>query len=443
MTDADALRRDARAIWDAAVVAVRPEPLLARAVADRLADAATARRILVVGGGKAGGPMAASLEAALGDALAKAEGVVNVPAGPQPATRRIRLHPGRPAGSNQPTAAGVAGVEDMLALVAGAGPDDLVVCLLSGGGSALLPAPTDGIRLDDKQTVTRLLHECGATIDEMNVVRKHLSRVKGGGLAAASRAGRLVSLILSDVVGDPLDAIASGPTAADPTTFADALAVLRRYELLGRVPPAVRKRLERGDGETLKALPANVTNVVVGNNALALRAAAAEARARGYEVLSLGSHIEGKTAAVAGVVAGIAREPRPQPTCVLFGGETTVTLPENHGVGGRNTEFVLAAGLRLAASLPNGWAVLAGGTDGEDGPTDAAGALADANTFARAQALGFDAADFLRRHDSYTFFAATGDLIRTGLTGTNVMDVGVVLVSAAARFETRRGEAAS
>jgi hydroxypyruvate reductase/glycerate 2-kinase len=438
MSDAARLRRDARAIWDAAVAAARPEPLMARAVADHLADAAAARRVLVVGGGKAGGAMAAGLEAALGDALTKVEGVVNVPDGPRPATQRIRLHVARPAGSNQPTAAGVAGVEQMLALVAGAGPDDLAVCLLSGGGSALLPAPAGGLTLADKQAVTQLLHESGATIAEMNAVRKHLSRVKGGGVAAASRAGRLVSLVISDVVGDPLDVIASGPTAADPTTFADALGVLDRYRLKDRVPTSVLQQLQRGVAgvvaETIKAIPPHVENVVIGNNSLALARAEFVAEGLGYYPVRLGNPVVGECQSQAAeVVARVRhywRETKGR-VCILFGGETTVTLPPDHGRGGRNTEFVLAALLQLAAKNDRDWAVLSGGTDGEDGPTDAAGALADAGTFARAHTLGLDAADFLRRHDSYTFFAATGDLIKTGLTGTNVMDVGVVLVDAA------------
>ncbi|MFO0809669.1 MAG: DUF4147 domain-containing protein [Gemmataceae bacterium] len=429
----DRFRHDARAIWDAAIMAVRPEPLMANVVQTRLADViAAARRILVVGGGKAGGAMAAGLETALGDHTAKVEGIVNVPEGPQPATLRVRLHPARPAASNHPTVAGVEGVERMLTLVGNAGSDDLVLCLLSGGGSALLPAPADGISLEDKQAVTRLLHACGATIGEMNAVRKHLSRMKGGGLATASRAGRLVSLVISDVVGDPLDVIASGPTAADPTTFTDSLDVLRRYALLDRAPKAVRDRLLRGAAgdlpETLKAVPTVVENIVVGTNALALASAAIQAEDRGYRILHLGSFIEGDAVAVAQVLAGIAREPRSAPTCILFGGETTVMLPSEHGSGGRNTEFVLAAGLRLATTCAMPWVVLSGGTDGEDGPTDAAGALADAGTFERAKALGLDARDALRRHDSYTFFSATGDLIKTGLTQTNVMDVGVILV---------------
>jgi hydroxypyruvate reductase/glycerate 2-kinase len=439
----DLLRAHARAIWDAAVAAVRPDDLVRRAVATdtRLADALRgARRIIVVGGGKAGAAMAAGLEDGLGDRLDRVSGVVNVPAGMEKPLRAVRLHVARPAGTNEPTAAGVAGTEEMLRLAADARPEDVVVCLLSGGGSALLPAPADGVSLQDKQAVTRLLHACGATIGDLNAVRKHLSRFKGGGLAAANAAGRLFSLIISDVVGDPVDVIASGPTAPDPTTFADAVAVFRRYGLLDGVPAAVGSRLERGAAgelpDTLKRLPSSVHNLILGNNALALSAAKATAEELGYRVLNLGAFVEGEAAEVAaatvGVVRSIAadREPLAPPACVLIGGETTVTLTPDHGCGGRNTEFVLAAVSALDRAGLDRVLVLSGGTDGEDGPTDAAGAAADRSTLARGRLLGLDPASFLSRHDTYSFFAATDDLLITGLTGTNVMDVRVFIIGA-------------
>jgi hydroxypyruvate reductase/glycerate 2-kinase len=436
------LRQHARAIWDAAVAAVRPDVLVREAVSSPhspLAQAlATARRVIVVGGGKAGAAMTAGLEVGLADRLDRVTGIVNVPAEAVQTLRSIRLHAARPAGSNEPTAAGVEGTRQIMELVSSAGPDDVVVCLISGGGSALLPAPTDDITLDDKQAVTRLLHACGATIGEMNTVRKHLSRFKGGGLAAACRAGQLFSLIISDVVGDPLDVIASGPTAPDSTTFADALSVLRRYDLLERVPDSVRRRLERGAAgelpETLKVLPPTVHNVILGNNARALAAARARAEELGYHVLNLGAFVEGETRQVATAAVGIARsiavagQPVGPPACVLIGGETTVTLSPRHGKGGRNTEFVLAGLLAMAKAKLGNCVVLSGGTDGEDGPTDAAGAIADTTTFERARNHGLDPVSFLNRHDSYTLFDATGDLVRTGLTNTNVMDVRVLLV---------------
>ncbi len=436
------LREQALDVWRAAVAAAEPKQLVRDALAEpQLRNAlASAARILVVGAGKAGAAMTAGAEEALADRLGCVEGVVNVPADGLDPTRRVRLHAARPAGSNQPTAEGVAGTQQILDLVASAGPDDVALCLISGGGSALLPAPVDGVSLEDKQNLTRLLHACGATINEMNAVRKHLSRAKGGRLAQAFRGKALFSLIVSDVIGDPLDVIASGPTAADPTTFADALAVLEKYRLTDRAPAAVRRFLEDGAAgrhpETLKALPANVHNRVIGNNARSLAAAALRAQELGYRVLDLGAFIEGETrhvaVALAGVVRGVRADGRPlaPPACVLSGGETTVTLAEGHGKGGRNQEFVLAAAAHLGAEGLRGVAVLSGGTDGEDGPTDAAGAVADEGTLRRAAAAGLVPASFLARNDAYAFFAATDDLIKTGLTRTNVMDVRVLLISA-------------
>jgi hydroxypyruvate reductase/glycerate 2-kinase len=411
-----------------------PEPELRRALE-------RAPQILVLGGGKAGAAMAAGVEEALADRLDRVRGVVNVPDDMVRPLRAIRLHPSRPAGTNEPTAAGVAGVEAMLELVAAAGPDDLALCPISGGGSALLPAPAEGITLGQKQEVTRLLHASGATIHEMNCVRKHLSRVKGGRLAQAF-AGQdriLFSLILSDVVGDPLDVIASGPTAADPTTFNDALGVLERYGLPRRVPGPVLDHLRRGrDGripETPEVQPPGVHNRIVGNNALALAAARRKAKELGWPVLDLGAFIEGETGDVAAVHAGIVRsicadgQPAPPPLCLLSGGETTVTLGPDHGRGGRNQEFVLACLFHLARG--GDWdslhsvVVLSGGTDGEDGPTDAAGAIGDAAVI---EGRG-DAVETLCRHDTYPYLDAAGALLRTGLTGTNVMDVRVIFVS--------------
>ncbi|MBX9581045.1 MAG: DUF4147 domain-containing protein [Gemmataceae bacterium] len=442
MTTPSGPRADPRAIWDAAVAAARPGPLVAHELtAGPLAGAVRhARRVLVVGAGKAGAGMAAGLEAALADTLDRVEGVVSVPEGATLPLKRVRLHPARPVGVNEPTPAGVAGTEAMLRLLAAAGPDDVAVCLLSGGGSALLPTPADGITLADKLVVTKLLHRSGAAIGEMNAVRKHLSRVKGGRLAEAFRGRLLLSLIISDVVGDPLDVIASGPTAPDPTTYAEALAVLDRYDLRDQTPSAVIGHLARGAAgelpEAPKVLPPNVVNRVIASNRLSLDAAARTAAGLGYRVLDLGAFVEGETRPVATAVAGVVRsirrdgQPVAPPACLLIGGETTVTLGNDSGKGGRNQEFVLAVLAKLAESPGDlgGVTILSGGTDGEDGPTDAAGAVADAGTLARAAALGLSADDHLRRHDAYPFFDATGDLLRTGLTGTNVMDVRVILV---------------
>jgi hydroxypyruvate reductase/glycerate 2-kinase len=437
--DAATLRQHARMIWQAAVDAARPEDLARQALSPVAAALAEAPRILVVGAGKAGAAMSAGVEQALAGCLDRIEGVVNVPAESLLPLHAIQLHVARPAGTNQPTKAGVIGTRRILDLVAHAGPNDVALCLLSGGGSALLPGPVEGVTLEDKQHVTQLLHACGATINEMNTVRKHLSSVKGGRLAQAFTGKALFSLIISDVIGDPLDVIASGPTAPDPTTFADALAVLDRFALRQRVPTAVLRHLELGAAgqiaETPKTLPAAVHNHIIGNNARSLSAAEAEAKRLGYRVLNLGSFIEGETGAVAVALAGIARSiradgrPLAPPVCLLSGGETTVTLGEGHGLGGRNQEFVLAASVKLGRDGLHNLVILSGGTDGEDGPTDAAGAVADAETLRRAEQRGLRPNDFLARHDAYHFFEATGDLLKTGLTRTNVMDVRVFLIA--------------
>jgi glycerate 2-kinase len=435
-------RSQALAIWQAAVAAARPEPLIRAALADAslplLDTLQRARRICVVGAGKAGAAMSAGLEEPLAGYLHRMQGLVNVPAEAVRPLQAIHLHAARPAATNQPTAEGVAGTRRILDLLSHAGPDDVALCLLSGGGSALLPAPVEGVTLAEKQQVTRLLHECGATINEMNTVRKHLSRSKGGGLVQAFSGSSLHSLIISDVIGDPLDVIASGPTAADPTTFADALAVLEKFDLSSRVPASIRDYLRRGAAgqvpETLKVLPDNVHNYVIGNNVKALTAATGQARQLGYPVLNLGSCLEGETRDVAAVLAGIVRSIRAQgqpcapPVCLLSGGETTVRLAADHGLGGRNQEFVLAMMVKLGLMGLDDVVVLSGGTDGEDGPTDAAGAVADSESWIKARKAGLAPESFLARNDAYAFFSATGDLLRTGLTHTNVMDVRVILV---------------
>jgi glycerate 2-kinase len=435
------LREQALTIWQTAVDAVRPDVLLPDAVngneALRSAIRA-ARRIIVVGAGKAGASMGAALERALADHLDKVEGIVNVPADAMRSLQRIRLHAARPAGSNHPTAEGVAGSEQMIDLASHAGPDDIAICLISGGGSALLPAPVEGITLADKQAVTKLLHACGATIQEMNAVRKHLSRIKGGRLAQAFHGKALFSLIISDVIGDPLDVISSGPTAADSSTFRDALTVLERFNLISRTPEAVLRYLRAGlvgaVPETPKQLPPHVHNLVLGNNRVALNAAKRKAESFGYRVLDLGPFVEGESSQAAVVTAGIVRSIREQgqpiaaPACILIGGETTVTLGDSTGKGGRNQEFALALLAKLGVHGMRRVAVLSGGTDGEDGPTDSAGGLVDNSTLPRIQALGANLQQALINHDAYPLLDACDSLIRSGLTQTNVMDVRIILI---------------
>jgi glycerate 2-kinase len=419
------LRKDAAAILRAALKAADPSEAVAAALRRRR-DLDKYDRILVVGAGKAGGTMARAAEKVLGKRIAA--GVVNVKDGDPAKARRIELIP---CGHPVPDERGAAGAARIAEVCAKAGPRDLVLCLISGGASALMPAPAEGISLAEKQDTTRLLLASGATIHELNAVRKHISTLKGGQLARLAAPAKVVSLILSDVVGDDLDVIGSGPTAPDASTFATALDVLDKYGLRGKVPASVRERLERAETETPKAgerLFGKVENQIVGSNQKSLQAALATAKSLGYRSLILASTIEGETRDVARMHAAIARQireygqPLKPPACVISGGETTVTI-RGTGKGGRNQEFALAAALDIAGL--DRVLVLSAGTDGTDGPTDAAGALADGATVTRAST---DARQALAENASYAYFAEIGDLVMTGPTGTNVMDLHLVLV---------------
>jgi hydroxypyruvate reductase len=417
------LRRHALAIFRASLAAADPEAAVARHLSTLKLK--QYRRIFVVGAGKAGASMAKAAERVLGARIAA--GLINVKDGHIAKLRRIELNE---CGHPVPDERGVDGARRIAALAEQAGELDLVVCLISGGASALLPAPVPPITLGEKQAVTRLLLASGASIHEINAVRKHISAIKGGQLARLAWPARVESLLLSDVIGDDLDVIGSGPTAPDASTFADAIGILDKYGIFQRVPVSVRERLVGGGPETPKPgdrLFKNVRNTVVGSNRLALDAAAAKAKELGYRTLVLASEIEGETRDVARMHAAIAREivragrPVRPPACLITGGETTVTL-KGEGLGGRNQEFVLAAAIDIAG-LP-GVVVFSAGTDGTDGPTDAAGAIADGSTLRRAP----DARRFLDANDSYHYFDGLGDLVKTGPTNTNVMDVRVVLV---------------
>jgi glycerate 2-kinase len=454
---AQQLREHAQAIWQAGIDAVAPDRLVRAAVRVRGGQLLLGAlrlpldaigQIRVVGAGKAGAAMSQAVERVLGERLLEEKrvvGWVNVPDRSVAPLEHIHLHGARSAPDNQPTRAGVEGSRAIREMIESAGPNDLCLCLLSGGGSALLPAPVPGISLEDKQAITGMLHAAGATIVEMNAVRKHVSELKGGGLARRFHGRWLASLIISDVVGDRLDTIASGPTAPDATTYADALRVLEKHGLLGRnaaraAPAAVVRHLQAGaagaHSETLKRLPRTVHNMVIGNNATALAASERAARRLGYRVCNLGSCIEGEAQQAGVVLAGITRGVRAErhpiapPACILSGGETTVSLGLEHGTGGRNQELVLAALQHLGPEELRDTVILSGGSDGEDGPTDAAGAWGDELLLRRARRQGLDPADFLRRHDSYHFFLPLGGLVRTGLTDTNVMDLRVMLVGA-------------
>jgi len=459
------LRRDALAIWQAGVDAVHPNRLVPAAMSiegevlriggDSL-PLGGVERIVVVGGGKAGAAMAVALENALGEVACRDKqlaGWVNVPADAmEPRPRWIHLHPARPAGVNEPTAVGVEGTEQILRMVAGLGPRDLCLCLISGGGSALLPAPAAGVLLEDKIALTQRLSAAGANIRQLNMVRKHLSRIKGGRLAVACAAGRLVSLILSDVIGDPLDLIASGPTVPDDSTASDALLVLESLNLrrLDLAPTAIAhlERAERGEDDVQPPARCQVTNLLIGTLTVAVEAAGQEAARRGYRPRTrVASKLEGSAESVGRDLASElialrtsenrALAPGDGPSagtavceCLISGGEPTVQLAEEaiRGRGGRNQQLALAAGEVFWGKSADCCILLSGGTDGEDGPTDAAGAFVDLPLMTAAQQRGLSATDHLARNDAYSFFAPLGGLIRTGPTQTNVGDLRVGLV---------------
>jgi hydroxypyruvate reductase len=421
------LRKQALSIFRAALAAADPS----KAVAGRLErlDFARFRNIYVIGAGKAGASMAQAAERILGRRITA--GLVNVKYGHVAKLRRIELNE---CGHPVPDERGVAGAERIAGIASAAQKDDLVLCLISGGGSALLPLPAAPITLEEKQSVTRLLLACGADIHEINTVRKHISRIKGGQLARLAAPAAVEALLLSDVIGDDLDVIGSGPTAPDASTYGDAIQILEKYDIFGRVPASVRERIEEGRQGKIPETPKprdtvfrRVRNSIVGSNRLALRRAAERAREFGFRTLVLASEIQGETREIARMHAAIAREvvgssqPVKPPACLITGGETTVTI-KGGGLGGRNQEFVLAAAIDIAG-LPN-MVVFSAGTDGTDGPTDAAGAVADGDTLRRNP----EAQRFLDANDSYRYFESLGDLVITGPTNTNVMDVRIVLI---------------
>lgn len=442
-----ALRRTLGHLIEAAVAAVDPAAAVHRAVHRRGAmlrvgarsyDLDRLHRVFIIGAGKAAAPMAAALEEIIGARVTG--GLVSVKDGHVVPLRRVELVE---AGHPLPDARGERAAERILRIAQDAGERDLVLCVISGGGSALLPAPVEGVALADKIALTDLLLRSGATIQEINAVRKHLSRLKGGRLAAAVFPAHLGVLALSDVIGNPLDAIASGPAAPDPTTFADALAVVARYGFEGAVPPAALAHLRGGAAGEISETPkpgdpvfARVHTVIIGSNERAARAAAAAARREGYRALLLTSSLDGEAREAGRLLASMARGaqdaalPLAPPACLIAGGETTVTV-RGSGTGGRCQEFALAASLSIAGR--RGMLVAAFGTDGSDGPTDAAGALATGTTLARAAALGLDARAALAGNDAYPFFRALGDLIVTGPTNTNVNDLYLALVGRPAR----------
>jgi len=460
MKQADRLRSDAISIWQAGVCAVAPNHLIRRTlrveganlwIADQPVDLRQIDRIAVVGAGKASAAMARAVEETLGPRIAKEKnltGWINVPADqvdPQPA--HIHLHAARPATVNEPTEEGAAGTRRILEIVDSLGPRDLCLCLISGGGSALLPAPVQGVTVEDKRQVALALSEAGVQIGEINTVRSALSRIKCGGLARACRASRLVGLIISDVLGDPLPSIASGPTIVDQTPDpARALDILERANAAKRgVSPAVFEYLHaaarRGTTESSTAIPTRteVRNLLIGNNATAVDGAGIRAESLGYRYLmrcDTNPNVEAEAVGrqMADLAVHMLADTNPDaPDCLITGGEPVVRLADRsiRGKGGRNQQLVLAALVRLLqyeTPIAGRLVILSGGTDGEDGPTDAAGAVIDDRVLDAVRRSNLDPADYLARNDAYRFFQSLDSLLITGPTGTNVCDLRVALI---------------
>ena len=435
------LRHSARLIWEAALNAANPATCIRNFVQFSEGILAVSSKnipiegkLIVIGAGKASAKMAQVIEEICGRYISG--GIVVTKYGHSLALERIRLIE---AGHPLPDAAGIHAVRETRELLRGLSPTDTVICLISGGGSALWPAPAEGITLEEKQEVTQLLLRAGATIRELNAVRKHLSDIKGGQLAKCASPARVISLIMSDVIGDPVDFIASGPTAPDTTSFSDALAAIQKYGV--DVPASVLGRFQEGAHGRVPDTPKpgdpifkRVENVVIANNRLLVDAALQKARELKFNTLILGTEVEGEAKDVGRFFSAIAREiaqsgnPIQRPACVLAAGETTVTV-RGHGVGGRNQEMALAWAIAMAtqaSSAPSCFASVA--TDGSDGPTSAAGGLVDHFTCSRGVELGLMPQKYLRENDSSNFLRSTGDLIVTGPTQTNLMDLQILLV---------------
>ena len=441
MSNTTTLRKDAEIIYRRAIEAVNPRTAIRSHVELRgrelvcdgiILNLDEFKHIYLVGAGKAGAAMAAAMEELLGDRLTA--GLVVVKYGHLAPVKKTEIIE---AGHPLPDHNGVEGARKLAALVKQAGENDLVICLISGGGSALLPLPAAGLTLEEKQQTTQALLSCGADITEINAIRKHLSRLKGGQLARLAAPATTIALILSDVIGDPLDSIASGPTVGDPTTFGQCLNIINKYQLAETLPPAIMNHLQQGASGAIAETPKpddalfnRVGNHIIASNRQAVEAAASKARELGYQPLILSTFIEGETREIARMHAAIAREihhsgnPLPSPACVISGGETTVTITGN-GLGGRNQEFALAAAFDIAG-LEN-TVILSIGTDGTDGPTDAAGAIVDGQTLERARNIGIAPLTYLDNNDAYHFFSPLRDLLITGPTNTNVMDIRLIL----------------
>ena len=437
------LRRHANEIFKHVLGTLDPEQLVKEKVSildstlvveEREYDLNNYENIYVVGGGKACAPMAKAMEDILGDKIDDGLIVVKYNHG-LPLKKIETIEASHPI----PDKNGVRGTSNILRLLSKTGEKDLIICLISGGGSALLVQPHKEITLQDIQTTSAELLASGAAIDEINTVRKHLSSIKGGQIAKAAYPSTLITLILSDVVGDPMDIIASGPTVPDESTFEDAYAIIQKYSLEEKMPNSACGFLKRGKMGKIEETPEagneifdNTQNIIVGSNRIALEAAEKRAREMGYNTIILSSLVEGESRDAAKFLAAIAKEvsrtgtPIPKPACIIAGGETTVTI-RGKGKGGRNQEFALSAAMEIEGC--EGVVILSAGTDGTDGPTDATGAIVDFNTCKDArEKSNLNPEEFLSRNNSYNFFKKTGEHIITGPTMTNVMDIMISLI---------------
>jgi glycerate 2-kinase len=443
----DEMRRMAKTIFSKALSAVEPSKILKEKIriekdhllikmdenSEKIFDLKSFDKIFLVGTGKASNSMAQAVEEIFGDWLTK--GLITTKYGHLLPLKKTEIIE---AGHPIPDQNGYEGAKRIKNLLKKSGPKDLVLFLLSGGGSALLPFPADGIGLKEKQEVTQLLLDCGADIKEINTIRKHISQMKGGWFAKWAYPSTVIGFILSDVVGDQLDVIGSGPTVPDPSTFEEVWEIIKKYDLLNEISPSIQKHLQLGKEGEKEETPKpgevvfeKVYNSLIGSNILALRAAEKEAKFLGFNTLILSSSMVGETRESALFHSAIAKEvissgnPIPTPACILSGGETTVTI-KGTGLGGRNQEFALAGAIEISGIEKV--VLLSGGTDGTDGPTDATGAVADHTTVDRANSMGMDPKAYLKDNNAYPFFKKLGDLLITGPTHTNVMDVRILLV---------------
>jgi hydroxypyruvate reductase len=443
----DEMKKMAKVIFSKALSAVDPSRILKDGIriekdylririeeeSERIFDFNAFNRIFLVGTGKASNSMAQAIEEIFGDRITR--GLITTKYGHRlPLKKTEIIESGHPI----PDQNSYDGARKIESLLKESGLNDLVIFLLSGGGSALLTLPADEIDLKEKQEMTQLLLDCGAEIKEINTIRKHISQIKGGWLAKWAYPSTVIGFILSDVVGDQLDVIGSGPTIPDSSTFEEAWQILEKYDLLNEISSSIQKHLRLGKGGKVEETPKpgdvvfkKVYNVLIGSNILALRAAEKEASSLGFNTFILSSSIVGETREAARFHTAIAKEvissgnPIQRPACILSGGETTVTK-EGNGLGGRNQEFALAGALEISGI--ERVVLLSGGTDGTDGPTDAAGAVADHTTVRKAESMGLDPKAYLKNNDAYPFFRSLGDLLITGPTHTNVMDVRIMLI---------------